>query len=204
MTQNITAVVFDLGKVLLDFNYDLVIQRVANNTNGAANQVRQLLIETSLLGDYESGRITSEVFHQQLTTTLNQQIPYPRFREQFADIFSPIPEMIQAQQHLASHNIPTYIFSNTNEIAITHIRERYPFFNHFTGYILSYEVGTMKPQPAIYQALENLANTPPQSLLYLDDRPENVEAALARGWKGIVHTNPASSLAALRHAGLLP
>ncbi len=204
MTQNISAVVFDLGKVLLDFNYDLVISRVAGNNNGSASEVRQLLIETSLLGDYESGRTTSEEFHQQLTARLKHEIPYPQFREQFADIFSPIPEMIQAQQQLASRNIPTFIFSNTNEIAITHIRERYPFFNHFTGYILSYEVGTMKPLPAIYEALESLADTPPEQLLYLDDRPENVQAAVDRGWNGVVHTAPASSLAAIRHAGLLP
>jgi len=62
--------------------------------------------------------------------------------------------MIELHAGLWKQKIPTYIFSNTNEIAVGHIRRSFPFFTAFDGYILSYEVGAMKPGPKIYEALE--------------------------------------------------
>ena len=50
--------------------------------------------------------------------------------------------------------IPLYIFSNTNELAITHIRRQFPFFGEFDGYILSYEHGAMKPDAKLYEVVE--------------------------------------------------
>jgi HAD superfamily hydrolase (TIGR01509 family) len=197
------AVVFDLGKVLLDFDYDLVIQRLAAGGSGNAPAVRRALLESSLLIDYESGRCDSATFYANLKSSLGLRLDYTTFRRQFADIFTPMPGMIDLHQSLRQRGTPLYVFSNTNEIAVTHIRERYRFFEQFDGYVLSYEVGAMKPAEAIYAALEQRTALAPDRLFYLDDRPENVEAGLARGWQAVLQTTAERSRAALHDAGFL-
>ena len=96
----------------------------------------------------------------------------------------------------------TYIFSNTNDLAIRHCRRNYPFFSNFDGYILSYEQGVMKPEPKIYEAVERLSNRHGDQLLYLDDRPENIAAGAERGWQVILHESPEATYAAVQRLGL--
>jgi FMN phosphatase YigB (HAD superfamily) len=57
----------------------------------------------------------------------------------FADIFTPIEAMVGLNEELRRKGLPTFIFSNTNELAIRFIRQNFPFFKSFDGYILSYE-----------------------------------------------------------------
>lgn len=201
--MNCTTVIFDLGKVLLDFDYDLVIRRLAAGGGSDSRTVRRLLIESSLLTDYEMGHFDSESFYDRLRAALGLRMDYHGFRKQFADIFSPMTGMIELHAALRKRGIPTFIFSNTNEIAVTHIRERYPFFSGFDDYVFSYEIGAMKPAPAIYAAMEQRVGVPPEQLLYFDDRIENVEAGRARGWRAVVQTTVEQSRAALCDAGFL-
>ena len=81
------------------------------------------------------------------------------FGEFFADIFTAIPPMIELHAGLRRRGIPTYIFSNTNDLAIEHVRRNFPFFRDFDGYIYSYEVKAMKPDAKIYEAMEKLRRT---------------------------------------------
>ena len=62
--------------------------------------------------------------------------------------------MLDLHRRLRHAGLPTYIFSNTNELAIDHIRARFPFFHQFDGYILSYEHNAMKPDPRLYTVVE--------------------------------------------------
>ena len=111
--------------------------------------------------------------------------------------------MIEAHDALRRRGLSTFIFSNTNEMAVRHIRKAFPFFAGFTGYILSYEHRAMKPEARLYKVLETMCGRRGREILYLDDRPENVDAGAARGWQVILHESPAQSLAALRKLELL-
>ena len=84
-----------------------------------------------------------------------------------------------------------------------HINRNFPFMRDFTAHILSYEVGAMKPGAKIYEVLENLAGCRGPEILYLDDRPENVDAGAARGWQVILQTTPAASYERMRELGLV-
>jgi glucose-1-phosphatase len=195
------AVVFDLGKVLLDFDYSRAIQRLAEAGTRDLRAVRHMLLEDSLLNDYETGEIESADFYARLRNGLGLKLSYGAFREAFADIFTPIPPMIALHGRLRAESISTFVFSNTNEIAIAHIRTVYPFFREFDGHILSYEARAMKPDPRMYAALEQRSARLGGELIYLDDRPENVAAAAQRGWHALLHTDAESSRTALREAG---
>ena len=116
----------------------------------------------------------------------------------FADIFTPIEPMIALHAGLRQRGLMTYIFSNTNDLAIGHIRKNYPFFKNFDGYILSFEIKAMKPDVPIYQALEKMAGKRGDEIVYIDDRAENIAGGSTRGWRTILHETPEKTCAAMK------
>ncbi len=197
------AVIFDLGKVLLDFDYQIALRRFLPRCRVDAAELYRRLLEDSLLVDYETGRLSTREFVARLTAATGYQGTEAEFRTGFGDIFTPIEPMIRLHAELRSRGMPTYVLSNTNELAIEHIRARYPWFAGFNGYVLSYEHHAMKPDPALYRVAEALSGRRGPELFYFDDRPENVATARALGWQAVVHQDPAASRAALAATGLL-
>ncbi len=185
-----SAVVFDLGKVLVDFDYHIASRKIAARANLSAAEVFHLLCESSLPFRLERGFLTTEEFYNEVREASGYRGAVQEFTDDFADIFSEIKPMTALQAALRAKGIPTYIFSNTNEVAIRHIRERYGFFANFDGYILSYEEGVMKPSAAIYEVVERQTGKKGAEILYLDDRQENVSAGADRGWRALLHENP--------------
>lgn len=198
-----SVVVFDLGKVLVDFDYSLAGRRIAAKSNLSAAEVQNYLDHSPLLYRYETGLMSRQEFFETVRAHTGFRGPLEEFAAYFADIFSEMTEMTALHAALRSKSIPTYIFSNTNDLAIEHIRSRFPFFTNFDGYIFSYEVGAMKPNVKIYEALEQMTGKRGPEIIYLDDRKENIEAGAARGWQTILQTEPAKSRAEIERLGLL-
>ncbi len=196
-------VVFDLGKVLVDFDYSIAARRIASRSRKSLAEVQVLIEQSRFVIDYEIGRVTRQIFYERVREANGFSGTLEEFGGFFADIFTEIPPMIELQARVRQRGIPTYIFSNTNDLAIEHVRRNFRFFTNFDGYIYSYEVGTMKPDPAIYEALENLAGRRGADIVYLDDRPENVAGGAARGWRAILHTTPEKTRTAMEKMGLL-
>ena len=196
-------VAFDLGKVLVDFDYSIAVSRIAANGTLSPAGVKIFLGQSHALVDYESGRLTREEFFGQARKATGFRGTIEEFGEFFADIFTEIPQMIGLHTTLRQRGVPTCIFSNTNDLAVEHIRRNFPFFKNFDGYVFSYEIGAMKPDAKIYEALEKLVRRRGAEILYLDDRPENVAAGAARGWRTILHETPEKSCAALENFKLL-
>jgi HAD superfamily hydrolase (TIGR01509 family) len=185
-----SAVVFDLGKVLLDFDYGISSRKIADQSDLSASEVFHLLCQSTLPYRLESGLLTTEEFYNEVRTATGFRGGLEQFTGHFADIFSEIKPMTAMQAALRARGVPTYIFSNTNDIAIRHVRERYPFFANFDGYILSYEQGVMKPDPRIYEIVERQTAHSGAALLYLDDRAENIATGAERGWRTLLHEDP--------------
>jgi FMN phosphatase YigB (HAD superfamily) len=201
--QTPSVVVFDLGKVLVDFDYTIAARKIASKGKILAEKIYEFIALSPLLFKYETGLITRQDFFKAVCDATGYCGDIEEFGGFFADIFTPIPAMVELHANLRKASIPTYIFSNTNDLAISHIRQNFPFFSNFDGYILSYEVGFMKPDAKIYEALEKMAAKRGPDVLYLDDRQENVDAGAARGWQVILQETPEKTLAAIRKLGLL-
>jgi putative hydrolase of the HAD superfamily len=185
--SNPKVVIFDLGKVLLEFDYWRAARALAESSDLSAEEIKRLIDQSPLLGRYESGGMTDHEFYLELKRLALLRLDEQQFRSIFADIFDEIPSMVALQQDLRSRGVRSYIFSNTNGIAISHVREKFAFFNGFNGYILSYEAGALKPHAPIYEAVERLTGMRGTDLLYIDDRPENIETGRSRGWHTILH-----------------
>ena len=197
------TVIFDLGKVLLEFDYGIVARRLAAHSGRDAEQIRGLLDQSPLLFRFESGQMTNDEFFREVSSFTGYTGAFDEFADIFGDIFAPIAPMIELHAQLRARGVQTFIFSNTNDLAIRHIRTNFPFFAGFTGYVYSHEAGTMKPDARIYEIVERRTNRSGAELLYIDDRLENVEAGAARGWRVVHHQTPEHTIAAVRAAGLL-
>jgi len=202
MTNVPKVAVFDLGKVLVDFDYGRAARKIAARSAQGETGVRNLLDHSPLLFRYETGLLTRAQFYEEVCRGAGYRGKFDEFCAHFADIFWEIEPMIALHALLREHALPTYIFSNTNDLAVEHIRARFPFFSNFTGYILSYEHGAMKPDAKLYDVVERATGQTGEAIVYLDDRAENVATAVARGWRGVVHEAPATSFAALKGMGL--
>jgi FMN phosphatase YigB (HAD superfamily) len=189
--------IFDLGKVLVDFNYTIAARKVAARSRKSPHDLHAFLGASPLLGEYESGRLTREGFFDAIRSQIDFQGDVVEFGNYFADIFAEIEPMIGLHAELRERGFKTYIFSNTNDLAVEHIRRNFPFFVNFDGYIFSYEVGAMKPLPKIYEAMEAMAGKSGSDLIYIDDRPENIASGAARGWHAILHETPELTRAAV-------
>jgi 2-haloacid dehalogenase len=186
-------VVFDLGKVLVDFDYSIAGRRIAARGTKSAAEVQNFVDHSPLLFRYETGLIDRQQFFDEVRTATGFQGGIDEFAQFFADIFSPIDEMIELHARLRLARVPTFIFSNTNDLAIEHIRRNFPFFANFDAYVLSYEHGVMKPDAKLYEVVERVTAKRGAQILYLDDRIENAEAGRARGWQVIHHASPKAS-----------
>ena len=198
------VVVFDLGKVLVDFDYSIAARRIAARSTMPPRDIQHFIDHSPVLIRYETGLMTRQQFFDEIRKTTGFLGDIEEFGQFFADIFSPMDEMIALHARLRQHGVPAFIFSNTNDLAIAHIRHNFPFFANFDDYVFSYEHGAMKPDAKLYEVVERVTGRKGKQILYLDDRIENVQAGTARGWHVIQHQAANASIAEVERLGLLP
>jgi FMN phosphatase YigB (HAD superfamily) len=197
------VVAFDLGKVLLDFDYRIAARRIAGRSKLDWPAVQTFLDHSPLLFTYETGLMTRQQFYEAVCKETGFNGTIAEFGAFFADIFWPIEPMVALHAELRAKGLPTYIFSNTNDLAMEHINRNFAFMHDFTAHIFSYQVGAMKPAVKIYEVLEKLCGCRGAEILYLDDRQENVDGGAARGWQVILQTTPEKSRARMHELGLV-
>jgi FMN phosphatase YigB (HAD superfamily) len=95
-----SAIVFDLGKVLIDFDYGLAARYLAQNASSNAQQIKHLIDHSPILFDYEKGHLTSHEFYLTIQKETGYLGSFQEFALMFADIFSPMDEMINLHQSL--------------------------------------------------------------------------------------------------------
>ena len=187
------VVVFDLGRVLVDFDYHIAAKRISSRGSVGMSETLKLLCQSPLLDRLERGGWTTKQYFEEIQKLTGFSGTFEEFGGFFSDIFCEIKPMIQWQDALKKQGMPTYILSNTNDFAISHIRKTFPFFSNFTDYVLSYEAGVMKPEPRIYEIVEERCRKKGAEILYLDDNHDNVKAAAARDWTAVLHETPAKT-----------
>lgn len=197
------VVVFDLGKVFLDFDYRIAAQKIATRSTVSPDKAIELIARSPEIRQFETGLISKEQFFAAVRKVTGFTGTLDEFGSFFADVFTPIEPMIRLNATLRRQGMPTYIFSNTNELAVAHIRRAFPFFSDFDGYVFSYEHGVMKPDGKLYAIVERQTGRHDTEILYLDDLPENVAAGAARGWQVLLQESPEKTWAAFRQRGLL-
>jgi HAD superfamily hydrolase (TIGR01509 family) len=177
----IAALAFDLGNVLVKVDHRRFCRSLAALTGKTPEEVYAAVFHTGLEPGYDTGRISSREFHHRVQEHFGLNLPFPRFRQIWTEIFDPLEDMEEVVARLAQH-YPLYMLSNTNELHFQYIQEYFAsLLSYFRAFILSYQVGSRKPEPQIFQALLRQAGLPPEQILYLDDREDFVAVARSHG-----------------------
>jgi FMN phosphatase YigB (HAD superfamily) len=196
------AVVFDLGNVLLDFDYGKTVQRIKDKCKMSEAELRKVFSASPLFDKFEHGHMSADEYFAEIQRITCYGGTFKEFAEFFGDIFTEAPQMLAWNEELRRKKIPRYILSNTNDLSIRFIKKRFPFFNEFDGYVFSHEHRVMKPATRIYEVIEEISGLRGPDLFYIDDREENIHAATARGWQAVHHLDPAHTLEIARGVGL--
>jgi putative hydrolase of the HAD superfamily len=152
----------------------------------------QGLPEQDFFDQFEKGQYSAQVFLDTLTRLSRSD--EADVRKVWQAILEPIPpENLDVLARLAKR-YPLYLLSNTNSLHMDWILDHLDqdhglarFGGIFEHLFLSFEMRMRKPEPVIYQTVARQIGQLPADLLFVDDHPENVQAARDAGWEAVLH-----------------
>ncbi|MXO73441.1 HAD-IA family hydrolase [Alteraurantiacibacter buctensis] len=197
------AVVWDVGRVLYQWNLRFLFSKLIPDQAELEWFVGNVITEEWHFQSDE-GRPLAEMIPE-LKARFPDHGPlidayHPRFLETLP---APVPGTHALVERLAARGVPQFALSNFGAEFWAMFRPTAPVFDHFHDCVISGEERCVKPHPRIYQVLEERSGFPTRDLLFIDDRADNIAAAVARGWHGHVFTDAAVLEAELERHGLL-
>jgi 2-haloacid dehalogenase len=200
--MTIHAVIFDIGNVLIEWQperyYDAVIGKDRCRAMFASVDLHGMNDEIDRGGD----------FKQVIYDTAER---YPAFRDEirmwhdnWLDLAKPaIPQSVRLLRALRTKGIKVLALTNFGIGTWAIATPVYDFLNEFDHAYVSGHMGVIKPDAQIYEMLERDSGLAPESLLFTDDRIDNINAAQARGWRTHHFTGPQGWADCLVSYGLL-
>ncbi|WP_406735711.1 HAD family hydrolase [Thioclava sp. GXIMD4215] len=198
----IKAVVFDIGNVLIEWQPERHFDSFMDPEDR-----KRLFAEVDLHAMNDAVDKGGNL--PELCTALAER--HPEWREQilrwnadWLQMASPaIPQSVRLLRALRSKGIPVFALSNFGIGTFAMAEEKYDFLQEFDRRYISGHMGVIKPDPKIYQMLEEDCGVAPEALLFADDRSDNITAAKARGWQTHLFTTPQGWADRLVAEGLL-
>lgn len=195
------ALLFDLGRVVLDIDFERTLQCWAGHAGCAPAQLMARFMRDARYHRHEIGEISDAEFFDGLRTSLGVELSDAQFLQGWNAIFAGEMPGIEPLLARASRRLPLYAFSNTNNAHVEHFSQAYAdVLGHFRGVFLSSTIGLRKPDAAAYDHVVKAIGVAAQRIVFFDDLAENIEGAKARGLTAVHVTSPedvADALAAL-------
>ncbi len=188
------AFLFDIGNVILRFDFRPAAERLAGLSGIATDEV--LVRLSDFKHALESGAISDADFISQSIDRIGFRGTREVFAEIWRDIFTENTPMIALVKQLAKKH-PLYLFSNTSGLHKDWFIKRFDVFVHFRSGVFSHEVRCMKPDPAFYELAVSRFGLEPATTFYIDDLPENISTGEQFGF--VCHHYSPAQHAALEH-----
>src|SRR5687768_6633602 len=176
----IHAIIFDIGNVLLRFDFNLAVQKLQSHCTPAGEKILDLIEPVKLA--YEAGRMQRADFQAEVRAILTYTGTDEHFISAWEDIFTENNLMMELVRKLHSR-LPLYLLSNTSDIHLDFIFQRYPIFQLFTDGVYSFKARASKPEREIYEIAERQFGVVPAETLFIDDLAVNIEAAREAGFQ---------------------
>jgi HAD superfamily hydrolase (TIGR01509 family) len=175
-----TAYLFDIGNVILGFDFTRAAARIAAHCEVAEHEILPRV--QPFTNVFETGVLSVGDFIAQASEKTGYSGSPDHFQRSFEDIFTVNTPIVSLIERLAATDTPLYLLSNTNAIHVPYFTGRYPVFGHFEGAIYSHEVGAMKPDEPMYHAAVDRYGLTPETTVYIDDLPANIETGQRLGF----------------------
>ena len=183
--SQIKIIVFDLGNVLIPFDYKIIIDNLNKVESGLGNKFEKLYADNyNIHQAFEKAEISVEEFTKTMLSWLDNKVNAEQFYHIYSNLFTVNEEMVELLPIL-KQKYKLVLLSNTNYIHQKYGWEKYSFLSHFDKLILSHEVGARKPEVNIYKVVENYTGENPEAHFFTDDVQEYVQAAKSLGWDAV-------------------
>lgn len=198
----IETVISDLGNVLLRFDNEVFYRALSALTGRPAGDLRTIAHEhLDLLTLFERGAITPVEFHRNAGDLLAVAAGYEDFFAAYTrGVFTLDRDVLNLFLRLKAR-CRMVLLSNTDVIRWAHIKAAFPEVLFFDAYVLSFDAGSVKPQPEIFLEALRTAGADPRRTVFIDDLAANIAAAARLGMEGIVFDGFSGLQARLRALG---
>lgn len=191
MENNIKAIIFDLGNVLVGFDHRIAVRRILKHTSKSEREIYDLFFDSGLTREFEKGKITPGEFFRQAKSLLELKLRFQEFLPIWNEIFFSKPE---TEEFIVSLNsgLKLVLLSNINKLHYDYIRNAFSSSIALFGpgnVIPSYITGFIKPEREIYDLAIRKTGRGIENIVYVDDRRDLVEAARGYGLRAIQFQN---------------
>lgn len=185
---HIDAIVFDLGGVILNIDYQLPVKAFSRLGVDNFNERFSQAIQSSLFDDYETGRISSDAFLDSISREVRPGTSREALIGAWNSILLDLPEERLFMLEKAAQDHRIFLLSNTNDLHIrsfnSYLRNAYNMDSLaalFDKLYYSYEVGLRKPDRRIFEYVVQDAGLEPSTTLFIDDSIQHIVSAKETG-----------------------
>ena len=184
--SNITAVVFDFGNVLAKIDRLKICRNLSKHSPLSPEEICRRIFGTDIEFDSETGKYDSIEHFKRIKERIEayESWRYDEFYEEYKNGFEENPDGEAALEY-AGRKARVFVLSNTSEIHARWLLENRKLSSIPELFIFSFEVGVMKPDPGIWEALCKLGSVRPEECLYIDDVVSYCSAAEKLGFNTI-------------------
>jgi len=175
------VIVFDLGNTLIRFDHNISAQKIAGLFGIDSKIIYDMFFDSPITRAFERGEISPVEFHEKASLALGNKLPFKDFVDIWNDIFWEDEGSCRIARTLKANGYTLFLLSNLNRLHFEHIRGKFGILDIFDELILSFEVGAIKPEKAIFDHVVKLAGGDRSRLVYIDDREDLIKEASALG-----------------------
>ncbi len=198
-----SVIVFDLGNVLLPFDYSKPLSYFNGLKKGLGNKFTNLYRENyHIHREFEGGKLSEAQYLRTMLDWLEHKVTEEQFCKIFSDIFAVNQKVVELIPKL-KENYKVVLLSNTNSIHKRYGYGHLDFIKWFDQLFLSHEIGAVKPEEKIYRAVESFTQKKSSEHFFIDDIQEYVDGAKKCGWDGIQFVNYEKLVDDLRNRKIL-
>lgn len=195
MDQPVEAVVFDVGRVIVQWDlrhlFEQLIDDPAELDWFCANVVTE-----HWHFEHDAGRPLDDMVHERKALFPDYAHLIDAYRARFLDtVPGPVPGTASLIEALAANGHPLFAITNFGEEFWEQFRPTQPVLDHFRDIVVSGQEKLAKPDPAIFMLAVERFGHAPENMLFIDDNAANIAAAQTLGWH-VHHFHSADALAA--------
>lgn len=174
-------IVFDLGNTLIRFDHNIAAGKIKDRIKVSYAELYQIFFDSPYTRAFEKGEIEEGRFYEWIKEDLGMDISFGEFVDIWNNIFWEDEVSCGIARRLKANGYRLFLLSNVNKLHFEYIYKKFDILKIFDELILSYKVGSMKPEHAIFEEVIRRAGGDKARILYIDDRDDLIKEARQLG-----------------------